>query len=704
MNRNRFTLSTLAAYSGTLVLAFGLLFSAQSCSEKIDEGNFAIAKEQTINDYLGTSKEFSQIKSVFDRVRLGNKNNASTLAAVLSARGNYTVFAPTNEAMAAYVTKVLGELKSIADLTYEQAQLIAYSCVIDNGNDKAFDSPMFDQDGGALSKGDLNDRNITTKRVIDTLKNSVVSYYLINGTSRVEKADKQLSNGYVHTIGSVIAPSNQSVSALIARTSNMRIMGTLLQATGWADKLNESIDREYEKVERETDPHSIAGVQGLVPTAGHRYLGFTGFVETDDVFQKEWGVPAPVYDEKTQTVTNSQAILDAIKSHCESVYGTMAQSDLKDEDNAVNQFVAYHFMKGRVAHNQFVQHFNEWGYKYGDAKNPQQNKYSIDISDYFVSVGKYRSLIKVTQDAASHDIYLNRVGEYNVDDNYKFLRAKYEGIKVLANNEHEGKTLDNNARNGYFFPIKNIMLMDADTREALGGERIRFDICTILPEILSNGCRSSRQHMNFPRGYFENITQESESTKFLYLHSAFVNGQGWRDYEGDELMVLGLYDFVLKLPPVPKKGQYEIRMGISNNELRGMCQIYFGDSPVNLSPAGLPVDMRLNSGNENSENIGWVADNKDADITAENDKSMRNHGYMKAPKAFTACDGKGETKLRDEKAVLRRIMVSAYMYPNKTYYLRFKSALNKTDAQFFSDYFEFVPKTVYNGTTAEDIW
>ena len=121
--------------------------------------------------------------------------------------------------------------------------------------------------------------------------------------------------------------------------------------------------------------------------------------------------------------------------------------------------------------------------------------------------------------------------------------------------------------------------MDADTREALGGERIRFDICTILPEILSNGCRSSRQHMNFPRGYFENITQESESTKFLYLHSAFVNGQGWRDYEGDELMVLGLYDFVLKLPPVPKEGQYEIRMGISNNTLRGMCQIYSVTAP-----------------------------------------------------------------------------------------------------------------------------
>ena len=52
MNRNRFTLSTLAAYCGTVAMAFGLLFSAQSCSEKIDERNFAIAKEQSISDYL----------------------------------------------------------------------------------------------------------------------------------------------------------------------------------------------------------------------------------------------------------------------------------------------------------------------------------------------------------------------------------------------------------------------------------------------------------------------------------------------------------------------------------------------------------------------------------------------------------------------------------------------------------------------------
>lgn len=701
MNRNCFTYSKLFSYAGAVTLALSLMLSAQSCSEKVDDGNFAIAKEQTIIDYLGADPTYSQIKNIFDRVRLGNKSNASTLSAVLSARGNYTVFAPTNDAMAEYIRKVTGEAKEAKDLTEDQAKLVAYSCVIDNGSESAYDSPLFPTKGGAFPKGDLNDRSITCEEVSDTTQRPAQSYFVINGASRVVKTDQKLSNGYLHTVGTVIAPSNESVSSLIISTPNMRVMGALLQATGWDAKLTEHIDLEYEKVERETEPRSYPGVQGLAPTAAHRYLGYTGFVETDDVFQKEWGVPAPVYDEQTKTVTNAQAIIEAIKSHCESAYGTLAQGDLKDEDNAVNQFVAYHFMKGKVAHNQFVQHYNEWGYKYGDVKNPQQNKYSIDIWDYFVSVGKYRNLIKVTQDAASHNLYLNRVAEYNVDDNYKFIRATREGIQIHANNEYEGKVLDNNARNGYFYPIKQILLMDAAARDALGGERIRFDLSTILPEILSNGCRASRQHMHFPRGYFENITNESESTKFLYLHSSFANGSGWRDYEGDEFMVQGLFDFVLKLPPVPKQGQYELRMGISNNPWRGMCQIYFGDGPFNLEPAGLPVDMRVDGDNES---IGWVADSKDVDITAENDKNMRNHGYMKAPKAFTVCDGKGDGNVRDTKAVLRRIVISKYLYPNKTYYLRFKSALNKTDAQFFSDYFEFVPKSVYNGPVAEDIW
>lgn len=699
-------------------MTLGLLFALQSCNEKIDDDNYAIATDKTIYQYLSTdTARYSNIKSIFDRVRLGRKENASVLASVLSARGNYTVFIPSNKAMAEYVTSLLGPGKTVNDLSKEQAEIIAYSCVIDNGSDGAFESPDFPIDGGAFIKGDLNDRTITCKEVVDSSSSTATTYYLINGKSKIVKSDVKLSNGYLHEVDVVIAPSNQNVPDLIKNAPNMRIMGMLLDETGWASLLSGThMDMQYEGEERE----QIWRLANVNPfnVAQHRYLCYTGFVETDDVFVRN-GVPAPQYDKSSQKITNAREILAKITEIAEKVYGTDEQSDLKNEKNAVNRFVAYHFVKGRMAHNQFVQHFNEWGYKYGDMKNPQQKTYSVDVWDYFATVGNSisRGLLKVTQDYADHNIYLNRVCTYDGSDNYKQTSVVRRGIQVLPTNEVNGVIYDNSAKNGNFFPIDGLLMLDKETAKALGSERIRFDLTTILPELLSYGCRSEKKYTYFPKlrttradgttGYFENILNESEDTRLLYLHSAHVGASNWRDYQGDEFMVAGIYDFVLRLPPVPQEGLYEIRMGLSNNSLRGMCQIYFGTNPTNLLPAGLPVDMRQPQ--SENDNIGWFADGtSDAATIAEKEKNMRNHGYMKSPKYFTLTDGKGDTDGRNSLigaySPIRRIITTTYMKPGVTYYIRFKSALNKSDAQFFSDYLEFVPREVYNGTTPEDIW
>lgn len=709
MNRNRFTIKQLMGYCGALLLTAGLLFFTQSCKESIDDSNFAIAKEQTITDYLGGQENFSLIKKVFDRVPLGNKNTASPISSVLSARGNYTIFAPNNQAVQQHIDSILGEGKNVEDLSDEQAKLIAYSCIIDNGTESAYESPEFPI-GGAFPKSDLADRSITCEEKAVGNNN----FFLINGKSKVIKTDIKLSNGFVHVVEKVLAPSNESVPALIKLAPNMRIMAVLLEATGWNNRMSDYIDERYENEERE----QIWTLNQVSPfyVAQHRYLGYTGFVETDKVFQDKWGIPAPNYDASAGTITNASEIIAAITAKCEEAYGTEAQGDLKNENNAINRFVAYHFIEGKVPHNQFVQHFNEWGYKYGDIKNPQQTTYSIDIWDYFVTVGDRRGLIKVMQDAADRKIYLNRTCKYNPKDNYKQVAVIRPGIEVLAVNEHEGVLYDNNAKNGFFYPINDILILDKPTARALGYERIRFDLSTMLPELLSYGCRSEKKYTYFPKlsspradgtkGYFKNILNESADTRLLYLHASHYGGTGWRDYQGDEFMVAGVYDFTLRLPPVPVDGTYEIRMGITNNTLRGMCQIYFGDDPNRLVPAGLPLDMRQAAAN--NDNVGWVADGKDEDVNAENDKNMRNQGYMKATKFFTQCDGKGDSNVRNithgAYASLRRIITTQSLKANKTYYLRFKSALDKSDSQFFSDYFEIVHSSVYNGVEAEDVW
>ena len=710
---NKLLPSKLLLACGSTAMTLGLLFTAQSCSENIDDGNFAIAKDKTISDYLaGDTAQFSQVKYIFDRVQLGNKSNASVMSSVLSARGNYTVFVPSNKAMTQYVDSLLGPGRSVRDLSDDQAQLIAYSCIIDNGNETAFESPEFPTEGGAFPKSDLSDRSITCREVVDSTTNK--TYYLLNGKNKVVTTDVKLSNGYVHVVESVVAPSNEQVPDLIKLTPNMRTMGALLDATGWSSLLSGNhIDVQFEGEERE-QRISAAGLNFNV--AQHRYLCFTGFVETDDVFAK-YGLPTPKVAEGTNRVTNVDEIIEALTPICEAAYGTAAQGDLTDPSNAINRFVAYHFISGKVAHNQFVQHFNEAGYKYGDIKNPQQKTYSIDIWDYYVTVGDQRSreLIKVTQDAADRNIYLNRTCTYEVDKAYQQLSVVRPGIKVMANNEYNGVTYDNNAKNGYFYPINDLLIMNTETRQALGGERIRYDMTTILPELLSYGCRFDRKYTYFPkllsnradgtRGYFENIINESEDTKLLYLHAAQNGATNWKDYQGDEFMVSGVFDFTLRLPPVPKEDIYEIRMGLSNNSLRGMCQIYFGDDPKKLQPVGIPLDMRQPATNVN---IGWKEDVTDAAANAEKDKNMRNQGYMMAPRFFTVTNGQGDITVRNRNdggnIAFRRIVTTERLQPGKTYYLRFKSALDKNDSQFFSDYFEFVPRGVYNGAVAEDQW
>lgn len=334
MNKYSFSIKKLATYVCVASLGIGVLASLESCSETVDTGNFTISKDETITDHLRNNAKFSDIYKVLQRVTLGSKENASPLSSVLAARGNYTIFAPTNEAMAKYITNLLGEGKTVDDLSLEQAQRIAYSCVIDNGSEAAYDSPNFgNYVNGAFPKGDLNNRSITLKQLTDSSKTPIDTYYQLNGSSRIISTDHKTSNGFLHEVDAVIAPSSKAVPDLIAEAGNMNVMTALLRATGWDKKLVETLDHKYEAQEHETEPRRFNGVAGRFNEAQHRYFGFTGFVETDDVFAKEWGIPAPVMG-AAGAISNTDEIVAAVRAKVEAAYGTEAQGDLTNEKNA----------------------------------------------------------------------------------------------------------------------------------------------------------------------------------------------------------------------------------------------------------------------------------------------------------------------------------------------------------------------------------
>lgn len=132
-----------------------------------------------------------------------------------------------------------------------------------------------------------------------------------------------------------------------------------------------------------------------------------------------------------------------------------------------------------------------------------------------------------------------------------------------------------------------------------------------------------------------------------------------------------------------------------------MAQIYFGTNKNNLPAIGIPLDLRESSGCSIG-NTSWVSEDllKDEISVQENTKTMRNLGFMKGPKYLYTSAGNGRTRY----LTLRKIIYTGNLEAGKTYYIRFKSVLNSRTDEFFYDYLEFVPKSIYAGEEAEDVW
>lgn len=102
--------------------------------------------------------------------------------------------------------------------------------------------------------------------------------------------------------------------------------------------------------------------------------------------------------------------------------------------------------------------------------------------------------------------------------------------------------------------------------------------------------------------------------------------------------------------------------------------------------------------------------NYDETICREYDRILRNQGYLKGPQYYCVNQTKGKTTIRNNMAgggygqSLRYIITRQYFDQNKTYYIRFKNAIDNINTQFFLDYFELCPNTIYDSPEGEDIW
>lgn len=517
------------------------------------------------------------------------------------------------------------------------------------------------------------------------------------------------------TLGSTPQVTAPSVAELLKQAPNMRIWAKLLDATGWGAKMKpdakaEKAFAEKYKAYAGTYPNNTVS---STPFQAYRRQGFTLFAETDEVFNKEWGVPMPVYDEATQSITNWEAIKQVLNEQCGKIYSNLKPGDLTDKDNAVNIFVATHLLNSnmQLANNSAVRHATEYGYTTGENINEPSTNYTVNVWDYYRTAWPQESkLLKITQ-TPDGQFYLNRFSKYDngLKGTYLETGTLQEGILAHACNEVDDSVYNNVALDGSYHPIDNILSFNSDYASAMKSERVRMDFTTLLPEIASNNLRGKDAY--FPTDYFSTLTNVSPDTEIQLLYAS----KGWVDYQGDELLVTGNYDFTLEVPAMPNDGSYELRMGYSVNEVRAKSLLTFicEDEAGNQGTWGEPLVLDQSEPVMANDGIAQKdADlNYDETLCAENDYALHKLGYMKAPAYFHKAgytDGPARAELGRSYngGNMRRVLITSNMSPRNRYYIRFQSLDNSGLAQLHLDFIEFVPRLVdvAGEPYREDVW
>lgn len=583
---------------------------------------------------------------------------------LLSVYGNYTVFAPTNDAIRNYLA-THSEYPTFEALLQDASRCdtIARTHIIKDG--AYFTTDISD---GTIPQMNMDDRYLELTCDSDASNNNQLIMFVNKRSQLIEKNDSA-TNGVVHVIDRVITPSNDLLPDLMAEDPSISLFVEALNQTGMRDSLTKYIDMNYAAPSEDSINGEIAkvrygGRENIVTYPRQRYFKFTAFVESNEVYAKR-GI-------------NTYADLVA---YAKKVYDATYPEDAGKYDdqpthrkNPLNRFVSYHLMDR-------LGNYNDWA--------PSGQFYTectvtslADAEDFWETMCP-NTMLRFCRagTGANAGLYANRKRSPSI-----------RGVKVLTASE-SGKT-EQLARNGTYLYLDDILEYSTKVRDEVLSCRMRIDATTLSADFMNQGCRINDEKgaLNdriyaLKKGYIKGWKISDDT--FVAVHPAELS---WSSYLGNAICIKGQYDVQFKLPPVPS-GTYEIRMGYVAGEERGVVQVY-----LNNEPCGIPVDLTYGTWNL-VDLIGDITDTEDEEHNTAMDKTLHNLGYMRGMDSYRKPGMTGFRK--DAPEHLRRILATQKLDEGKEYWLRFRQ-VSKGDMEWSFDYIELCPKDIYASPEGED--
>lgn len=698
-------------------------FVSQSCSDDIDQSNRYTFTGETVVDYLKNRQDsFSNFISILDRATISRANSsfAGSLTHLLGTYGTYTVFAPTNDAVITHLKEQyekyiadstalsLGQIDSVdyhdtgihspylEDLSDSMCSEIAKNHIIEKGY------MTFDLAEGAFPEPNLNDRYITLYWVVTDSVSGTVRIKL-NDSSFITGADNEVENGVVQIIDRVLSPSTALLPDLLkSYEDKFSIFSGAITKTGIDSRIRQAKieDPTIEYGALKNREWQASGAKpALIPET--HYVKFTLLAVPDTVFYQNG-----IYSE--EDLINFANYWYGEKYH----EGTPNYDDFKSPENPLYRFLAYHIIDRQLQYSGgFV--MNEIKIGSFDSKVQMGQDKGYDSYEYFETLLGNGKPIKSTMPFTpsyypelTNQIVLNYAQE-NGKVFYNPELRKHINIRVMPVAEFKELTgiegeFRQEAINGMIHPVSGMLVYNNDEMKGnILNERMRWNFMAFFPELTNNNIRWAQgygtkwEYYRIPQGYCKRIKFNASQSNMYYLYPHAGSDASWADYQGDEIITAGNYDFEYRIPHVPA-GTYELRLGTCLCDTRGIGQVY-----VDGKVAGIPVDLRTESGSELvRQRFAFETDDNlmregGEEAIEDDDKARRNRGYMKGP--ASAFVNSGSTSLRNS-FNSARIIIGTFQLTEGDHWIRFKTVLENPATEFMHNYFEIVPRSIITNT------
>jgi uncharacterized surface protein with fasciclin (FAS1) repeats len=257
-----------------LISLFGvlaLLLTLNSCTKNVEE--IVISDDKQI-DELMEKHGLTSFLAILDK---------SEMRSTVHAYGNYAIFVPTNEAVAAYLQKI-GKA-TVNDLTKEEAvAIVKYHLLnVTNKSDSLTTKGFID---GRMGYPNFAGSYLTTKQTGEDIR--------INRQANIlSPRDIKASNGHLHIIDRLLTPPDPLTESITARVralpdDKFSLFKEAFERSGLADLLSQNVKGQWKTLFiQDNEAYASAGIHNLTQLIADLKVN-TPAVENEDSLLKSY--------------------------------------------------------------------------------------------------------------------------------------------------------------------------------------------------------------------------------------------------------------------------------------------------------------------------------------------------------------------------------------------------------------------------------